>query len=181
MLTPPARVAEDCSFRAVACGLRCGPRPRRPGVLHVLLPRALRGPGLVRAPLQTPAPCQGCGVRAWVHPHVPRTAPEPRCLPVPLPGREPRPHATGASPMLTCPLRVCPQASHGTFQPGLLPVSVSALQGVAAAARQYPRTGGPREESGVGCAGPGGQAGRVGGQGAAGQHLPAAAAGWGWG
>lgn len=177
--------AGGLTFRAlIRCGLRCGCGPGR-GV-HVLLSRALRA-----RPGQSPAsragsPCghlhhaRGRGVCAWAHPHFPGTTPEPLCSSVPLPGRSPGPSQQRVSRGdLSTPF--CPQASHGAFQPGLLPVSVSALQGVATAGRQYPRTGGPQEESGVGCTSPRGEAGRAGGQGVAGQHLPAAAAGWGRG
>lgn len=48
---------------------------------------------------------------------------------VSLPARESRPSVINSVFHVDASTRVCPQASCGRFQPGLLPVSVSALQG----------------------------------------------------
>lgn len=62
--------------------------------------------------------------------------PKPSCLsePPPSPGVQalrPSVHLSSVRPSsaLMCLFRVCPQASCGRFQPGLVPVSVSAVQG----------------------------------------------------
>lgn len=81
MRAPPARLAEDCSFRAVACGLRCGPRPRRPGVACAASP-GTEGAG----PGQSP-PADTCTV-----PGVRRA-----CV-----GAPPRPADRARAPLLAC-------------------------------------------------------------------------------
>lgn len=134
--------------------LRCvRPPVCRPGCLSLRGGQGRARPA-VWAPPGGLAPCLGAPrVRSGGCVHAAPTSPDPAwspllvCMP---PG--PGPPSVRLSSMFMCPLRVCLQASCGRFQPGLVPVSVSVLQGTDRTLGPH----GPWEEGGSGPASPGG-------------------------
>lgn len=71
------------------------------------------------------------------------------CLPEPPPGPGGQAPVHPSASTLTCLPRVCPQASCGRFQPGLLSVSVSALQGGDTQVSSHPADPGRRAAQAV--------------------------------
>lgn len=115
--------------------------PCLPGEVHVPGPRVLCCCSAPRAGRATP-PAVTSPRRAWGSPGqgmsmgMPPTPPSlPAGLCPPGPGSRP----SSVRPRVDVSARVCPQASRGGFQPGLIPVSVSVPRGGAAGDQTGPR------------------------------------------